>query len=99
MKFGMTEQQFQILDKLVIQPLKQQGAEVFIFGSRLAKYHHHHSDVDILYRLPGPIGCGVISEIKEAIEESRFPFMVDLVAEADLVESYRDNILHSMQKL
>ena len=101
MKYGMTSEQFQLLDTLVIQPLKRQGAEVFIFGSRLAGNHHSHSDVDILFRISefGIPGEFKLSAIKEAIEESRFPFAVDLVAENDLATGYRQQILDSMKKL
>lgn len=86
MKYGMTENQYKILESLVIKPLKEQGAEVFIFGSRAAGGHHSHSDVDLLFRLPKDkkIPSGFISQIKENIEESKFPFLVDLVAESDL---------------
>lgn len=34
MRFGMTKEQYQILEDLVIAPLKQNNVRVFIFGSR-----------------------------------------------------------------
>ncbi len=101
MKFGMTEDQFQILDSLVIGPLKKNGARVFLFGSRATGQHHPHSDVDILYK-PGPnfeLATNLISEIKESIEESRFPFKVELVAESDLAESYKPSVTKNLVEL
>lgn len=92
MKYGMTEEQFQILESLVIHPLKEQGAQVFIFGSRTSSRFHSHSDVDLLYQIHTMLPSGVLSKIKEDIEESRFPFMVDLVNDIDLAESYRKSV-------
>ncbi len=101
MMHGMTDEQLKILYDLVIKPLKNQGAEVYLFGSRALGTHHPHSDVDLLFRLPGDknVPLGTISKIKEAIEESRFPFIVDLVDETDLAASYRQNVKSQMKIL
>jgi len=90
-KFGMTDQQFALLHSLVIEPLKSKGAKVFIFGSRVRGKHHSHSDVDLLFRQQKKIELSFISNILEQIEESKFPFKIDLVEEKDVVESYKDN--------
>ncbi len=93
----MTVEQYQLLNKLVIQPLKNHNAHVFIFGSRVNLKHHPHSDVDILFRLGGAtLPSGFLSRIKEDIEESRFPFTIDLVDEAELASSYRDSVLKTI---
>lgn len=101
MKYGMSDKQFDILNDLVLKPLKANGAQVFIFGSRLSDAHHPHSDVDLIFRLkPGKsFPAGVLSKIKEDIEESRFPFAVDLVNDENLAESYRDSVRKEMQPL
>lgn len=92
----MSDEQFQMLYTLVIQPLKEEGAEVFIFGSRAMGTHHPYSDVDILYRISQDLPAGVISRIKEAIEDSRFPFTIDLVAQSDLAASYLPSVLSQL---
>lgn len=91
----MSDEQYQILQMFVIQPLIRQNARVYIFGSRASLKHHSHSDVDILYKLVGGASLppGFLSKIKEDIEESRFPFIVDLVNEEDLAENYRRSVL------
>jgi predicted nucleotidyltransferase len=86
----MSPAHYEQLVELVIQPLKDQGAQVFLFGSRSTGRNHPNSDVDLLYR--GDVPLEIISKIKEDIEDSLFPFAVDLVNEADLVESYRQSV-------
>lgn len=101
MKFGMTDEQYKLLHKLVVQPLKTHNMQVFLFGSRTTAKFHSHSDVDILY-IPEndrELEPGFISRIKESIEESRFPFTVDLVAEKDLAASYRETVMANLQPL
>jgi predicted nucleotidyltransferase len=94
MTFGFSENEFELLLRLVIAPLKTQGLKVFIFGSRATGKHHKFSDVDILWENPHNLELpkAFISNIKEEIEESRFPVKVDLVASLDLAESYRDTV-------
>ncbi len=101
MIFGMTDEQYQLLKKNVVQPLKAQNAKVYIFGSRARGVHHPHSDVDLLFRLSPSqqLPPGFISQIKENIEESRFPFSLDLVNEEDLTDSYRASVLATMIEL
>lgn len=99
MKFGISDQHLQVLDGLVIRPLKIQGCRVFLFGSRVTGQHHPYSDVDLLYRTSSPLPAGFLSNLKESLEDSRFPYSVDLVDERDLAVSYRDNITSNMIEL
>lgn len=92
MRFGMSTEQFEVLDQLVIRPLKAQGATVFIFGSRATGRHHPYSDVDLLYKADSNLPSGFISSLKEKIEESSFPFAVDLVNSSELAQSYRQSV-------
>ncbi len=98
MRFGMTDEQYRLLSKLVLEPLKEHNVKVFIFGSRVGMKYHPHSDVDILFQRPDStvLPAGLLSQIREDIEESRFPFVVDLVDREELVSSYRPSILATM---
>lgn len=97
----MTAEQYALLDSLVIEPLKKEECRVYIFGSRSQGTNHPHSDVDLLFMVPTkkPLPAGLLSKIKEDIEESRFPFTVDLVNEAELAKSYRERILQERVEL
>lgn len=99
MKFGMTEAQYRLLESLVIQPLKLAGCRIFIFGSRATGKNHPHSDVDLLYSHQNTLSPGLISGIKENIEESKFPFIVEIVSDSDLIDSYRPSVMASRIEL
>jgi predicted nucleotidyltransferase len=70
--FGLTLDQFEILKTLVLKPLKERKAKVFVFGSRARGTHHVFSDIDILFEenLNNPISLVELSLIKENIENS-----------------------------
>jgi predicted nucleotidyltransferase len=93
--FGFTADEWRILHNLIVNPLKQSGATVWIFGSRARGDHRSTSDVDILFDFKNtalPTG-GWFFSIKSDLEESRFPFTLDLVDLNNLAVSYRENIL------
>ncbi len=91
MKFGLSDEQFQILNQMVVSPLKSHGATVWIFGSRARGDHKPFSDVDIMYERKDSTQFpkGFISHLREEIEESRLPFKVDLVDANEMAESYK----------
>lgn len=94
MTFGLSKDEFEVLNGIVIEPLKKMSCRVFIFGSRATGTNHPFSDVDLLFE-PTTIGqptTSALGLIKEAIEESRFPIKVDLVCSDDLAKSYRDRV-------
>jgi predicted nucleotidyltransferase len=95
MKFGLSDEHFQILNQIVISPLKSHGASVWIFGSRARGDHKPFSDVDIMFERKDSTQFpkGFISHIIEEIEESRLYFKVDLVDADELAESYRSGAL------
>ena len=99
MKFGLSDSQFKILLDLVIRPLQNQGAKVFIFGSRAKGNHHPFSDIDLLFQEnPNqPIQPELVSKILEDIENSNLVIKVDLVNEQALAKSYRDTVLLEMK--
>lgn len=95
MKFGLSDQQLQILNQIIVIPLKSYGATIWIFGSRARGDHKPFSDVDIMYERKDstPFPKGFISHLKEEIEESRLPFKVDLVDVSEMADSYKAGAL------
>lgn len=91
--FGLSEAQFKLLTDLVINPLKNKGAMVFVFGSRARGDHHLFSDIDIFFvESAEVISKAEISKIKEVVEESKLAIAVDLVSKKDLAKSYLKKI-------
>lgn len=90
MKFGLSEQQFEILNNLLIQPLKKKNAKIYIFGSRARGKHHPFSDVDILFEESTKASISEIelSKIKEALEDSNLTIKVDIVNSKNLAKSF-----------
>lgn len=94
MKFGLKESDFNFLKTNLIQPLRQSGQRIYIFGSRATGKNHPFSDVDIL--IEGIDSSEVRSQvgiIKEFFEESNFPYKIDLVTAEDLAQSYRPSVM------
>lgn len=98
MKYGLTDEEFEELLRLAVRPLKSMGAMVWIFGSRSSGDYKQFSDIDVLFRRTKdyPLPSGFIYEIRTNLEESRLPYKVDLVDDADLAASYRSKVNEDM---
>ena len=99
MTFGLSEKHFQIVQDLAINPLKLQGAHIWIFGSRARGDHRPFSDLDILFKANRPLPSGLLGKINESLEESHLPIKVDIVEESDLAESYKENVFRDRVEL
>jgi predicted nucleotidyltransferase len=91
MKYGLTVEQYELLNKLCLTPLKLINTKVWIFGSRARGDYKKFSDIDLLFD-NSKVPKAVIGKIIEDLENSNLPYKVDLVAESDLAESYRDQV-------
>ena len=101
MKFGLRETEFEFLKSALIDPLKSFGAKVYVFGSRARGSQRKFSDVDLLYCESDdhPIKPHEIHKILSKVEESDFPYHVDLVNFKELASSYKDNVLRDRVEL
>lgn len=94
MKYGLSESELKLLNQLVVLPLKRQKAQIYLFGSRAAGKYKKFSDIDLFYicAVDHKISGDVIYKIVSDIEESDFPYKLDLVNYDELAMSYRKNI-------
>ena len=90
MKFGLTHQQYHYIQKTVVNPLKNQGANVWVFGSRARGDHQEYSDLDLMVVSEDDISAAV-SEIQELLDDGNFPYKVDIVLSRNFAESYRES--------
>jgi predicted nucleotidyltransferase len=97
---GLKNNERKILEDLVLIPLKNLGARVWVFGSRATGTHKKNSDIDLLYQAEKlPIPDHKIYEIKSNLEESNFPFVLDLVDFNHLAQAYKDDVLKERKEL
>lgn len=94
MKFGLSNEQYGILDRLLFKPLTQKSAQVYVFGSRARGQHHPFSDIDVLYieSKDFPVSDAELASIKETLEESNLTIKVDLVNDQHLAPSFRPSV-------
>ena len=91
--FGLTKEQYNLLNTIAIEPLKKAGCRLWVFGSRATTKFQKFSDIDLLYESPHELELGYLYKIKNDLEESNFPIKVDIVNIKDLAGSYKENIL------
>ena len=79
--------------RVLAEKLEGTGAQVFLFGSRATGRSIGPSDVDVAV-LPGsPLPEGLLSDIREALEESHIPYDVDVVDLSCADPSFRDRVM------
>lgn len=93
MIFGLSPEEFAILDELCLRDLKSRGAKLWIFGSRARGDHGPHSDIDILVDGGESVSQLDIAIVQDKLIESRLPYKVDLVELKDLAKSYLPQVL------
>lgn len=89
--FGIAPEEFSLLDRLVLTPLKVAEARVFLFGSRARGDNSEFSDVDLL--VEGDVPSSLLAKVSEDIEESLFPYRVDLVPVGTLAAAYLPTVM------
>ncbi|MNL33600.1 Nucleotidyltransferase domain protein [compost metagenome] len=92
MKFGLSNSEYEFLMSHLVAPLKEQGAHVFLFGSRATGKHRPFSDIDLLFTPSPQLTNAEVFRLLSTMEESSFPYKVDLVNEHELAHSYRDSV-------
>ena len=76
MMFGLTLQQKQMLNAIFEQYLPT--GKVVVYGSRAKGNYTNRSDLDLAIEAKYDIKPDLAAEIKEAIDDSDFPYMVDI---------------------
>ncbi len=65
--------------KVVLKQLKGYRFQLYLFGSQATKRAGRASDIDVGILPIAPLPRGLLSEIREELEESHIPYPVDLV--------------------
>lgn len=83
--------------KIVLDILKQfvPSCEVRVFGSRYKGNAKKYSDLDLVIVGSEKINWEIISDIKEAFQESDLTFRVDVIDWNDIEDYFREIIIKS----
>jgi predicted nucleotidyltransferase len=65
--------------RIVLNRLKGYNVDVYLFGSHARGDHHCTSDIDIAIMPLEPLRQGLLSEMREDLEESNIPQLVDII--------------------
>jgi len=65
--------------KIILKYLNHIDCQIFLFGSQLKKTIKRPVDIDIAIMPLKKFPVGLLSEIREALEESTIPYNVDLI--------------------
>jgi len=79
--------------RIVLEGLHGHPVRVYLFGSRARGERGKHSDIDVAVLPLSPLPVGTLSAIRVALEESRIPFMVDLVDLSTTDAPFRERVL------
>lgn len=79
--------------RIILSKLERHPAAVFLYGSRAKGTARRTSDIDIAILPQTPLPAWVLSEIREALEESHIPYQVDLMDLSTADPSFRERIL------
>ena len=96
--FGMPGSEFNFIKATFIDPCKNLGIRVYIFGSRARGDQQKYSDLDFLLKDALKFKAEV-AELLEQVEQSNFPYKVDTVYDEELAKSYRENIERDLKQV
>lgn len=95
-RFGLTERQVQLVEELLVRPLREWDPElrIWVFGSRAKGTNQRYSDLDVLVESShAPVPRKLLERIEDELEESDLTIEVDLVADERLAPEYRASVL------
>ena len=78
---------------IVLAGLREDEADVYLFGSWARQAEAQSSDIDIAIDPRRPLALSRLSALREALEESTIPFRVDLVNLAEAGPAFRARVL------
>ena len=79
--------------EVVLRGLGPVRAKVFLFGSRASGKATGISDIDVAVLPLETLPDGMLSRIREALEESTIPYHVDVVDLSTVDEGFREQVL------
>lgn len=88
-----SEQDLQQVRQIILEKLGKHSAQVFLFGSQATGRAVGASDIDVAVLPKDELPVGLLSLVREALEQSNIPFRVDLVDLSKADESFRQRVM------
>jgi hypothetical protein len=83
--------------RIVAEVLRGEAVNVYLFGSRARGDHRLASDVDVALDARRPLSGLKLSELRDALEESRVPLRVEVVDLSTVDAAFRKRVLDEAQ--
>jgi len=74
-----TSQYLQEVRHIILNRLQRYDVKIYLFGSMASGEPRRASDIDVAVLPVGSLPDGVLSEIREELENSRVPYRVELI--------------------
>lgn len=81
------------IQQIVLEHLKGQPVQVYLFGSWVRGEAGRTSDIDIALMPIVPLSPGLVSRLHEALEESHVPYPVEVVDLSQTDAAFRQRVL------
>ena len=78
--------------EIILDGLRGYNVAVYLFGSRAIGTASAISDIDVAVYAKESLPSGLLSKIREELEESRIPYSVELVDLTHLCQSWLEKI-------
>ena len=79
--------------RIVMSMLKNHPVSIYLFGSRAIGKGTKYSDIDVAILPRSHLPVGLMSDIRETIENSNILYKVDLVDLSEVSDSFKQKVL------
>lgn len=88
-----SEQDLQKIRQIIMANLRGYPVRVYLFGSHASGRAVRTSDIDVAVSPDGTLPAGLLSRIREEIDNSNVPYKVDLIDLSQTEEAFRQRVL------
>jgi len=88
-----SEQDLQTIKQIILASLGDYPVRAYLFGSHATGRAVRASDIDVAVLSEGVLPAGLLSRIREEIDNSNVPYRVDLVDLSQTDEAFRQRVL------
>ena len=79
--------------RIVLELLTPYAVSVYLFGSRANGTMTRNSDIDVAVLAQEALPAGLLSKIREKLEDSQILYNVDLVDLSEVTQEFKDKVI------